>query len=123
MSTSSPYTTGSITVQLTAALGQFIRVKRASTGKVVVATIDERGIGCIESAGAADEYVACRLLNADGIHRGIASEAIVDGDEVFTAADGKISKTSAGAHSLGTAIGSASADGVVSFIPVIPNVA
>jgi hypothetical protein len=104
-----------ITVQSSAAVALGLRMVLASTGKYGVAGLTAIGEGIAHEAFAADgSYGVMRDINADGTQRGVASEAIAIADPVYTAADGKISKTAtATGFRIGTAISAASADGVM----------
>lgn len=83
-------------------------------------------IGVIEDEpAAAEDAVNLRLLSHPGSSLMVASEAITAGEEVFTAASGKIQDLPAGAgtyYSIGFALTAASADGdvieVLNRVPV-----
>lgn len=110
---------GFITLKSTEAaeVAAYTRVKRSGAG-FAIAVLADRGIGHTMQAVGVDDYGAVRLNNQPGITIGIASEAIVVGDVVYSAAAGKVSKTATSAVRLGIADTAASGDGVLfRYIP------
>lgn len=101
------------TAKCAATTAVYLRVTTNTTeGEVAVAGIAVRGIGHAMSGGAAADRIDVRSICSPGIHIGIASEAIAVGDAVYSAASGKISKTSGGgALVMGYCVKAASADG------------
>lgn len=97
------------------ALGQFLRVKRNASGDLVLCGILDTGVGVTLKAVATATRVPCRYANAQGSQIGIASEAIAIGDIVYSAASGKVSKTSAGAVKIGRATSAAALNEQVAF--------
>ena len=102
------------------AIAKFLRVV-LSTGKLAIAGIGDKDLGTTENAAFADgDAVTVRLRTAQGTHKAIACEDIGAGVEVYTAADGKISKTKGvGAFCYGTTLEASTADGDV--IEVLRN--
>jgi hypothetical protein len=96
MSTTSSYVVNDVmTIQANAATDVGIRVSVNSSGKATIAGITVTGIGITTDGAAADGYVGVRLWSAP-THVGQCSEAIAVGDTVYTAANGRFSKTSGG---------------------------
>lgn len=85
-------------VQLTAvAVARGTRLTLAATGGLVAASaIGVRGDYVADQAGAASEFIAAASLQEGAILAVIASEAVVNGDTAYSAASGKVSKTSGG---------------------------
>lgn len=101
------------------AIAAYLRVALDANGLVAAAAIGVAGVGITKQAFAASGTGLVRLLNAPGTQIATASEAIVVGDLVYSAAGGKVSKTAAGAILLGVATSAASGDGVLfTFIRV-----
>lgn len=101
----------SITKPTAEAIDKFLRLTLNSSGQWAKAAIGVRGDAIAEEGKASGGLLAGRLLYYGGTHIGIASEAILVGDIVYSAASGKISKTSGGAVALGRAVTAASGDG------------
>ncbi len=99
--------------QVAVALAKFVRVKLDGAGKVVIAVLaDNNWIGTTETKTfAADDLVSVRLRTAEGTKKMVSSEALVAGDEVFTAAAGKVGKTASGAFHVGICQSLSTADG------------
>lgn len=108
---------GKPTLQATTALDANLRVV-LSSGKLVAASATQDELGTTDGAALdADKYVAVLPRGTSGVRKFIASKAIAQYAEVFTAADGKVTDTtSVGAFSRGIALEAASGDG--SVIPV-----
>lgn len=109
------------TFQVSAAIGQFVRV-RLSSGKLVAADADDNdyiGVTCRETF-AADEYVVVRLRNAAGTHTAIANAAIAVGELCVLADDGEVGPASANSAPYAIALAAATADG--DWIEVLPLV-
>lgn len=107
------YTAGpNISLAPAATTSQFIRVNINSSGQAAIAAIGVLGVGITQDYGTTSDRVAVRLFTASGTQIGTASEAIAVGDTIYTAANGKFSKTSGGgAIAAGIAKTAASADG------------
>lgn len=95
-----------------ASRAQYTRVKIAS-GVLATAGATEAGVGVQDDVSqSTTQYVPVRLLNGGGSVGMIASKAIATEAPVYTAANGKITDSSAGgAVLLGTALEAAAADG------------
>lgn len=105
------------TFQASAALAKYRRV-RLSSGKLAyagAANTDALG-ALVQATHAADEDVAVRLLNAQGTHPCVASEAISAGATVYAAANGKVAAS--GTVIVGVALDAATADNDI--IEVLP---
>ena len=117
--------TGFLSVQVDAAITQYLRVKASDAGTdpitVTTAGVADDDIGVIEQAGlAAGDVVALRHRTAQGTAKMVASGPITAGAKVYTAASGKITATWATSARLrGIALEAASGDG--SVIEVLPN--
>lgn len=68
-------------------------------------------VGVTQEPRAINEYTPCRLTKA-GTCVLVASEAIVLGDVVYKAANGKVSKTAAASIRVGIALEAATGDGL-----------
>lgn len=91
------------------AIGRAIRVKIGSTaGEVEIAGADELGIGSTTESADAGAFVNVRLDNWSV--EGTAGAAISEGDELESAAVGKVITKSAGVR-IGIALQDAAADG------------
>jgi hypothetical protein len=102
----------SLTLPANAALEQFRRVKRHSSGDAVYAGDDERGLGVVNDPVVAAGDLASIL----GYHEAaaiymVAAAAFGAGSKVYAAADGKISN--AGVVPLGTALEASAGNGAV----------
>ncbi len=103
------------TVSLTnAAVAQYKRIKITSTGAYQVCGLTDYGDAVLEVGGAANAVcLPSRSLSAEGEQYGIADESISKGDLLYSAADGKVSKTQgSGAKIVGRAKSDA-ADGQI----------
>ena len=102
------------------AFAQHLRVK-LTAGKLAVAGLADRDLGTLRVATFADgDDVGVILRNKNGTVIMVASKAIALGDEVFTAAGGKVSNVQgSGAFRKGTALQAAAADG--DLIEVLPH--
>lgn len=90
------------------ALVAFTRVKM-SGAKVTNAGSEERAIGIVQEAAAADgDLVSVKLINAGGTFKVVAHEAISAGAAVYAAASGEID--SAGTLVMGWALEASTAD-------------
>jgi len=103
-----------VTVKLTAvAVTRGVRLTLDSSGTCAVSAIGVRGDYISITSGAASEYIqACPM--SSGKVPCMASEALVVGDILYSAASGKISKTSGGgAVVVGRCVQASSGDGVL----------
>lgn len=89
------------------------RLTLASTSLCAASAIGVRGDYVAVQAGAASETIAAVPLQLGCVVPMLASEAIAVGDAVYSAAAGKVSKTSGGAILLGKAVQAASGDGIL----------
>lgn len=90
------------------------RVTLDSSGTVAVSAIGVRGDYAVAVAAAASQPVSAFSLQTGSIIPMVASEAIAIGDDVFSAAIGKVSTTSGGgAVLLGKANTAASGDNIL----------
>jgi len=98
---------------------KYARVAIDSNQQVATAGITARGIGiAMNETYAANEVCSVRLNTAAGTQECIASEAIVAGSVVYTAASGQVSDTAAAtSYPYGIALDDAS--GVNSVIEVL----
>lgn len=89
--------------------------KGSDNDHIAVAGVADLPQGVVaDEAGAAEEYVSVNILGKGPTKRMIASEALVVGDEIFTAANGKVQNRPAGAGTywyVGTALSAAAGDG------------
>ena len=93
-----------------AAIKLWARVKLAS-GTVTEAGIADKHIGyAMQQAFASGDIIAVRLFSKEGTHKAIAAAAITQGNEVFTAAAGKVSVSASTAFRFGVALETATAD-------------
>lgn len=102
-------------VTLTAvAVARGIRLTQDSSNLNAASAIGVRGDWVASCAGAASERIAAFSLQEAGIIFAVASEAIASDDLCYSAANGKVSKTSGGgAVILGKANTAASGDGIL----------
>ena len=104
------------------AISRGARVTLDSSGTVAASAIGVRGDYVAAGAIAASGTGAAYNLNLAGIIPALASEAIVAGDLCYSAAAGKVSKTSGGgAVIVGKANTAASGDGIL--FELIPQIA
>lgn len=95
-----------------AATAYGLRVHLNASSAWAISGISVRGLGHAAEGIASGARGPVRLINCGGELTGIASEAIAVGDTVYSAASGKMSKTSGGgAVAMGTASSAAGADG------------
>lgn len=91
-----------------------VRLTMDSSNLYSVSAISVRGDLVASVAGAASECIACYSLQTGSIVAMVANEAIAVGDDVFSAAIGKVSTTSGGgAVLLGKANTAASGDNIL----------
>ena len=102
-------------VNLTAAsVSRGARLTLDSSGTCAASAIGVRGDYVAATAGAASATISATPLQLGAIVPMIASEAIAVGDTIYSAASGKVSKTSGGgAVIVGKANTAASGDGVL----------
>jgi hypothetical protein len=102
-------------VNLTAAsVARAIRLTIDSSNTASASAIGVRGDYISAQAGAASETIGAYSMQNSGIVPATASEAIVAGDLCYSAANGKVSKSSGGgAVIVGKANTAASGDGVL----------
>ena len=82
---------------------------------------NSRPLGFAQDNAAEGEGLAVRLLgNAAGTAVGIAAEAVVQGDPLYEAANGKVGKTEGG-YFIGYAMNAASAGGEVEIQHCVPQ--
>ena len=110
------------TFQANAAIAQHLRVA-LSSNKLVAADAVTREIGTMDRAStAADEYVAVRLVSAQGTAKMVAAGAITVGSTVYSAASGKVNDAeTANGHQIGIALDAATADGDVIEVLRMPQ--
>jgi hypothetical protein len=98
------------------ALVAFTRVKM-SGAKVTNAGDEERGIGIVQNAAAADgDMVSVRLTNAGGTVKAVAHAAITAGAAVYAAANGELDAS--GTLVIGYACEASTADNdIIEYIP------
>lgn len=112
---------GVITEYAGGAIGRHIRVKYTGDHIVNVAGVADRGIGHVRGQAAfnANDPVAVILDDAPGTRRGICSAALNPGDDVFTAALGKVGPAATGGFLLGKArTKTTAANQVVEYTPI-----
>jgi Uncharacterized conserved protein (DUF2190) len=94
-----------------AAISQYARVKMASDGTISAAGLTDKEIGIAQNAAFnAGDIVNVRLRTAAGTLKMIASAAITRGNEVFTAASGKIGNSASTGWLIGRALEAAGAN-------------
>lgn len=94
------------------ALVAFTRVKLTTGGKVTNAGSEERAIGIVQEAAAADgDIVSVKLINAGGTFKVVAADAITQSAAVYASASGKVDN--AGTLVMGWALEASTADGDV----------
>ncbi len=88
-------------------------VKKTATG-IAACGIDEHAIGTATRAAlAAGEAIAVKLASGSGTHKVVASAALAEGADVFTAASGKVGASASTAYRIGVLLEAAGADGDV----------
>ncbi|REJ65837.1 MAG: DUF2190 family protein [Planctomycetota bacterium] len=95
------------------AIGQYLRVKFDSDGRVTKAGLTDQDIGvAMEPAFAAGDAIPVKLRNAPGTVPMVADEAMAVGALVYTEADGEVQDTAAStAFLVGRALEAATAAG------------
>jgi hypothetical protein len=97
-----------------ASIGLGIRVKIDSAGEVSAAGVSDAWIGTADTPISAGRAGTVKLLSAPGSRYLVSSGAIDTGDDLYCAADGKVSSDeSAGTHTGFVAITSATSTGTV----------
>jgi len=82
-----------------------------SAGKVTEAGLTGKHIGtAMQQAFADGDIIQVRLNSKSGTHKMIAAAAITQGNEVFTAAVGKVSNSASTAFRFGIALEASTAD-------------
>lgn len=95
------------------AIGRHLRVT-LTAGQLALAGIGVRELGTVEEAAfAAGDRRAVRLRTAQGTTKMVAAGAITAGADVYTAANGLVNVSAAGAYLVGTALEAAGAAGDV----------
>lgn len=95
------------------AIDQYKLVTKTATG-IAECGIDDHAIGtATRPAFAAGDAVAVKLLTGSGTHKVVASAALAEGADVFTAAAGKVGASASTAYRVGVLCEAASADGDV----------
>ena len=93
------------------AIKQHALVRVTATG-VATAGITHHAIGsATREAFAAGDEIAVKLLTGSGTHKVIASAALAQGADVFTAASGKVGASASTARRIGKLLEAAGADG------------
>ena len=96
-----------------AAIGQHRLVRMTATG-IDVCGIAHHAIGtATREAFAAGDVISVKLTTGSGTHKMVAGEALAQGADAFTAADGKIGATASTAYRIGKCLEAAGADGDV----------
>ncbi len=96
-----------------AAIGLNKLVKKTATG-IAVCGIDEHAIGsATREAFAAGDTISVKLASGSGTHKVVASAALAEGADVFTAASGKVGASASTAYRVGVLLEAAGADGDV----------
>jgi len=96
-----------------AAIDQYALVKKTATG-IAACGIDEHAIGsATREAFAAGDVIAVKLASGSGTHKVIASAALAEGADAFTAASGKVGASASTAYRVGVLLEAAGADGDV----------
>jgi hypothetical protein len=93
-----------------AAIPMYSLVRSTSTG-VDVCGIAHHAIGtATRAAFAAGEEISVKLLTGAGTHKVIASAALAQGADAYTAADGEIGASASTAYRIGKVLDAAGAD-------------
>lgn len=100
------------------ALAKYRLARHNSSGDAVYADAGEKPLGSVHAAVASGSPVTIHLLGKEGTLILMASGAVSQFADVYTAADGKVSATNSG-FKVGMALTSASADG--DLIEVLPD--
>jgi spore maturation protein SpmB len=88
-------------------------VRMTATG-VDVCGIAHHAIGtATRAAFASGDAIAVKLISGSGTHKVIASAALAQGADAFTAASGKVGATASTAYRIGKCLEAAGADGDV----------
>tara|TARA_R100000951_G_scaffold110822_1_gene109136 strand:+ start:680 stop:1096 length:417 start_codon:yes stop_codon:yes gene_type:complete len=95
------------------AIGMHELVKVTATG-CDVCGIDEHAIGtAVNPAFAAGDAIAVKLRSGSGTHKVVASAALAQGADAFTAASGKVGASASTSFRIGVLLEASSADGDV----------
>tara|TARA_R100000951_G_scaffold23673_4_gene19929 strand:- start:3696 stop:4070 length:375 start_codon:yes stop_codon:yes gene_type:complete len=95
------------------AIGLYSLVAKSATG-VAACGIDDHAIGtATREAFAAGDVISVKLVSGAGTHKVIASAALAEGADAFTAASGKIGASASTAYRVGVLLEAAGADGDV----------
>jgi|TARA_R110002012_G_scaffold20689_3_gene73097 hypothetical protein len=95
------------------AIPQYSLVRATSTG-VDVCGIAHHAIGtATRQAFAAGDEISVKLISGAGTHKVIASAALAQGADAFTAASGKVGASASTAYRVGKLLEAAGADGDV----------
>jgi hypothetical protein len=113
--------TGYGTVTLGATVPQYARVTAAGA----LAGLADQHVGFTQQYGVSGNVVGMALISKQGTTKAIAATDVAVGAKVYTAANGKVSKTYADTSFLaGIAMEAAGADGdIIEIIPVTGEVA
>lgn len=102
------------TFRTTAAIGQHLRVKVGSDGRITAAGANESDIGTTaRETFAANEEVAVNLASLEGTDKFVASVEVAIGAKVYGAASGKVGTSATSTQPVGIALSYAAADGDV----------
>jgi len=95
------------------AISQYSLVAKSATG-VAACGIDDHAIGtATREAFAAGDVISVKLASGSGTHKVIASAALAEGADAFTAASGKVGASASTAYRVGVLLEAAGADGDV----------
>jgi hypothetical protein len=101
-----------------AAISQYRRVKLTSSGQVVHADVDDKGIGVAQIAADSGDPVTVKLWSAPGTMKMVAAGGISVNDVVYAADGGKVDDVVGAGAAVGRAIEAATANNdVVEVIP------
>lgn len=96
-----------------AAIDQYALVTKTATG-IAECGIDDHAIGsATREAFAAGDVISVKLASGSGTHKVIASAALAEGADAFTAASGKVGASASTAYRVGVLLEAAGADGDV----------
>lgn len=107
------------TIKTTTALGRGLRVTRGANGECTLAGILTRGDYVLLQDSEAGKLAAAASMSAAAKVPAVASEAVAVGDIAYSAANGKTSKTAAGAVQVGKWVVAASGDGVLGEVELL----
>ncbi len=91
-----------------------------TAGVLAVAGLTDKELGVTMDRIEANRHGAVRLRSASGTSQFIASAALSAGDDVFTAASGKVAASASTAYLIGEVLEAASGDG--SLVEVLRHV-